>query len=99
MTGAPSTPHCGHEFTLYLRRNPDARERVAAKRAEVVEALQRLHRHAASERLGATLRIPASTLAQVLIATSEGVVLGSELDDVDLYRPMVEMYVSAIKLH
>ena len=29
----------GHEFTLYLLRNPDARERVAAKRAEVVEAL------------------------------------------------------------
>src|ERR1044072_5220361 len=29
----------GHEFTLYLLRNPDARERVAAKRAEVVEKL------------------------------------------------------------
>jgi len=29
----------GHEFTLYLLRNPDARERVAAKRSEVVEAL------------------------------------------------------------
>ncbi|QRY47274.1 helix-turn-helix transcriptional regulator [Mycolicibacterium boenickei] len=88
----------GHEFTLYLRRNPDARERVAAKRAEVVEALSAFIA-TGMERLGATLRIPASTFAQVLIATSEGVVLGSELDDVDLYRPMVEMYVSAIKLH
>ena len=29
----------GHEFTLYLLRNPDARDRVAAKRLEVVEAL------------------------------------------------------------
>ena len=29
----------GHEFTLYLLRNPEARERVAAKRLEVVEAL------------------------------------------------------------
>ncbi|WP_454787705.1 TetR/AcrR family transcriptional regulator [Mycolicibacterium lutetiense] len=87
----------GHEFTLYLRRNPDARERVAAKRAEVVEALSAFIA-TGMERLGATLRIPASTFAQVLIATSEGVVLGSELDDVDLYRPMVEMYVSAIKL-
>lgn len=87
----------GHEFTLYLRRNPDARERVAAKRAEVVEALTAFIA-AGMERLGATLRMPASTFAQVLIATSEGVVLGSELDDVDLYRPMVEMYVSAIKL-
>ena len=29
----------GHEFTLYLLRNPDERERVAANRSEVVEAL------------------------------------------------------------
>jgi hypothetical protein len=49
-------------------------------------------------RLGATLLMPASTFAQVLIATSDSVVLSSELDDVDLYRPIVEMYVSAIKL-
>src|SRR6478735_8008386 len=50
----------GHEFTLYLRRNPDARERVAAKRAEVVEALSAFIA-TGMERLGATLRIPAST--------------------------------------
>ncbi|MGV9803771.1 TetR/AcrR family transcriptional regulator [Mycobacterium sp. NPDC003449] len=87
----------GHEFTLYLRRNPEARERVATKRAEVVEALGTFIA-TGMDRLGATLRIPASTFAQVLIATSEGVVLGSELDDVDLYRPIVDMYVSAIKL-
>ncbi|MCP3812270.1 TetR/AcrR family transcriptional regulator, partial [Mycobacteriaceae bacterium Msp059] len=66
----------GHEFTLYLRRNPEARERVAAKRAEVVEALGKFIA-TGMERLGATLQIPASTFAQVLIATSEGVVLGS----------------------
>lgn len=87
----------GHEFTLYLRRNPEVRERVAAKRAEVVEALGRFIVEGI-DNLGGSLRIPAPTLAQVLIATSEGVVLGSELDDVDLYRPMVEMYLSAIKL-
>lgn len=29
----------GYEFTLYLLRNPEARARVAAKRAEVVEQL------------------------------------------------------------
>src|SRR5215208_410632 len=29
----------GHEFSLYLLRNPDVRERVAEKRSEVVEAL------------------------------------------------------------
>ncbi|MCG7606680.1 MULTISPECIES: TetR/AcrR family transcriptional regulator [Mycobacterium] len=87
----------GHEFTLYLLRNPDARERVTTKRAEVVEALGKFIA-TGMERWGATLRIPAPTFAQVLIATSDSVVLGSELDDVDLYRPIVDMYVSAIKL-
>ncbi|BBX28176.1 TetR/AcrR family transcriptional regulator [Mycolicibacterium alvei] len=87
----------GHEFTLYLRRNPDARERVSAKRAEVVEALGKFIA-TGMERWGATLSIPPKTFAQVLIATSDAVVLGSELDDVDLYRPIVDMYISAIKL-
>jgi hypothetical protein len=87
----------GHEFTLYLLRNPDARDRVAAKRSEVVEALGKFIVKGV-DGMGGTLRIPASTFAQVLIATSDSVVLGSQLDDVDLYRPIVEMYVSAIKL-
>lgn len=46
----------------------------------------------------AALLIPPLTFAQVLVATSDSVVLGSELDDVDLYRPVIEMYVSAIKM-
>lgn len=87
----------GHEFTLYLLRNPDARDRVAAKRSEVVEALGKFIVEGI-DRMGGTLRIPPLTFAQVLIATSDAVVLGSQLDDVDLYRPIVEMYVSAIKL-
>lgn len=87
----------GHEFTLYLLRNPDARDRVAAKRSEVVEALGKFIVEGI-DRMGGTLQIPALTFAQVLIATSDSVVLGSQLDDVDLYRPIVEMYVSAIKL-
>jgi AcrR family transcriptional regulator len=87
----------GHEFTLYLLRNPEARERVATKRSGVVDALAKFI-VSGIERLGGTLVIPASTFAQVLIATSDSVVLSSELDDVDLYRPIVEMYVSAIKL-
>ncbi|KHO24589.1 TetR/AcrR family transcriptional regulator [Mycolicibacterium setense] len=87
----------GHEFMLYLLRNPDARERVAAKRSEVVDALTKFIIEGIDQ-LGGTLLIPPKTFAQVLIATSDAVVLGSELDDVDLYRPIVDMYVSAIKL-
>ncbi|MCA2241943.1 MULTISPECIES: TetR/AcrR family transcriptional regulator [Mycobacterium] len=87
----------GHEFMLYLLRNPEARERVAAKRSEAVDALAKFI-VAGIDRLGGTLLIPASTFAQVLVATSDSIVLGSQLDDVDLFRPIVEMYVSVIKL-
>jgi AcrR family transcriptional regulator len=87
----------GHEFTLYLLRNPDARERVAAKRAEVVEALGKFIVEGI-DRLGATLLVTPLTFAHILVATTGSVELASQLDDVDLYRPMVEMYLSAIKL-
>lgn len=87
----------GHEFTLYLLRNPEARERVAAKRSEVVEALADFIVKGIG-RMGGSLLMPPLTFAQVLVATSDSVVLGSQLDDVDLYRPIVEMYVSAIKM-
>jgi AcrR family transcriptional regulator len=87
----------GHEFTLYLLRNPDARKRVAAKRSEVVEALGKFIVEGI-DRLGAALLIPPMTFAQVLVATTDSVMLGSQLDDVDLYRPVLEMYLSVIKL-
>lgn len=87
----------GYEFTLYLLRNPEARARVAAKRAEVVEQLAKFIVEGV-ERLGGTLLIPALTLAQVLVATSDSAVLASELDGIDLYRPVVAMYVAMIAL-
>jgi hypothetical protein len=87
----------GHEFTLYLLRNPEVRERVAQKRLEVVADLAKFIVEGV-DRLGGTLLIPPLTFAQVLVATSDAVVLGSELDDVDLYRPVIDMYMSAIKL-
>ena len=87
----------GHEFTLYLLRNPEARERVAAKRLEVVKALSTFIAEGL-DRMGGALLIPPLTFAQLLVATSDSIVLGSQLDDVDLYRPILEMYVSVIKL-
>ncbi len=95
--GAEHAALGGYEFALYLLRNPpDARERVAEKRSEVVEALAKFIVEGI-DRLGGALLIAPLTLAQVLVATSDSVVLGSELDDVDLYRPVIEMYMSAIK--
>jgi AcrR family transcriptional regulator len=87
----------GHEFTLYLLRNPDARERVAAKRSEVVAALEKFIVEGI-ERLGGALLIPPLMFAQILVATTDSVMLGSQLDDLDLYGPMLQMYMSVIKL-
>jgi hypothetical protein len=87
----------GHEFTLYQLRNPAAQERAAAKRTQAVEKLAKFI-VAGIDRLGGTLLIAPLTFAQVLVATSDSVVLGSQLDDVDLFRPIVEMYVSMIKM-
>ncbi|MBO0854587.1 MAG: TetR/AcrR family transcriptional regulator [Nocardia sp.] len=87
----------GHEFSLYLLRNPDVRERVNRRRLQVAEELGRFVEDNL-ERIGGSLRIPALTFAHVLIATCDSVVLESELDDLDLYRPVLEMYLSAIKL-
>ena len=67
------------------------------RRAEVVEQLATFIVEGV-KRLGGTLLIPALTLAQVLVATSDAAVLASELDGIDLYRPVVAMYVAMIKL-
>jgi AcrR family transcriptional regulator len=87
----------GHEFTLYLLRNPDVRERVAAKRSEVVEGLAKFIVQGV-DRLGGSLLIPALTFAHILVATTDSVEMVSQLDDVDLYRPILQMYMSVIKL-
>ncbi|MGA8545327.1 TetR/AcrR family transcriptional regulator [Mycobacterium sp.] len=87
----------GLEFSLYLLRNPEAKERVAAKRLEVLEALAKFIAEGIDQ-LGGALLIPPLTFAHVLVATTDSVVLGSQLDDVDLFRPTLQMYVSVIKL-
>ena len=87
----------GQEFALYLLRNPAARERVAQKRFQVAESLAKYIVEGV-DRLGGALLMPPLTFAQLLIATTDAVQLGSQLDDVDLYGPAVEMYMSMIKL-
>jgi AcrR family transcriptional regulator len=93
----PEHAALGQEFTLYLLRNPDARKRVAAKRTQVLEALSKFIVEGI-DHLGGALLIPPLTFAHVLVATTDSVELVSQLDDVDLYRPILEMYVSVIKL-
>ena len=86
----------GHEFTLFLVRHPEARERVAAQRLETVRWLADYITEG-SKRLGGTLTIPATTLARVILATNEGVTLHSHVDGEDLYRPFMELVISSIR--
>lgn len=86
----------GYELTLYLLRNPDARDRVAAQRLETIRALgEFISKNVA--RIGGTLTIDAETLARVVIAASDGITLDSHLDGEDLYRPYLQLVMSAIK--
>ena len=85
----------GYEFTLFLIRNPSAQERVAAQRAETIESVARSITERVEE-LGGTFVVPAMTLARIVVATSDGVVLGTYLDGVDLYQPFLEMFISGI---
>src|ERR1700709_1296434 len=62
----------GHEFTLYLLRNPDVRERVAAKRSAAVEELAKFIVEGV-DKLGGALLVPALTLAHVIVATTDAV--------------------------
>jgi AcrR family transcriptional regulator len=85
----PNRAALNYELTLYLLRNPDARERLDAQRlAEFIS------KNVA--RLGATLTIPADTLAQLILAVNDGVTLGSHLDGADLFRPYLHLIVSSI---
>lgn len=85
----------GYEFTLFLVRNPSAQARVAAQRQETVDTVAQTIVHWV-EQLGGSFRIPATTLARMVVATGDGVVLGSHLDGVDLYLPFLEMFVAVI---
>ena len=89
----------GLEFTLHLLRNPAARDRIAEQRQQVVEMVARSIEHGAAN-LEATLRIPATMLARIVLATTDGLQLAShfEPDQDDLYRPFLELFLSAVTL-
>lgn len=94
--GNPDRAALGYEFTLFLVRNPDARARVAEQRRQIADSLaEYITRHV--EKIGGRMRVPATTLARVLIATNEGVTLGSHVDGDDLSRPFLEMILANVE--
>jgi AcrR family transcriptional regulator len=94
-SGGTQQAALGYEFTLYLFRNPEARARVAPQQQQVHDELTAFI-VASLGKLGATLAMPASTFAQLLIATSDSIMLAAELNDTDLYRPVLDMYTAVI---
>ena len=84
-----------YEFTLFLLRNPDARDRVAAQRRETVRSLAEYIAKGIA-RLGGSLKIPAESLARVLLAPNDGVTLASHLDGEDLYRTFLQLVLSSV---
>lgn len=86
----------GYELTLYLLRNPDARESVAAQRRETVRALgEFISKNVA--RIGGTLTIEADTLARIVLAANDGITLDSHIDGEDLYRPYLQLVISSVQ--
>jgi AcrR family transcriptional regulator len=85
----------GYEWTLFLLRNPDARERVADKREESVQSLAEYISKVATS-LGGKLQMPAPDLARVILAANDAVSLNSLLDDAAVYRPFLQLVISQI---
>lgn len=91
----PDRAVLGSEYTLFLLRNPDARDRVAAQREETVHALADYISTGAA-RLGGHLSLPALELARVILAANDGVTLNSLLDGQAVYRPFLRMVLANI---
>ncbi|MCV7085041.1 TetR/AcrR family transcriptional regulator [Mycolicibacter hiberniae] len=96
VTGGPDSAALGHEFSLFLLRNPEARERLAGKRRQALNSLaDYIEKH--SSRLGGELTVPAHQLAKVLVATNEGITIGSYLDGEDLQTPFLQMVLASVR--
>ncbi len=85
----------GYELTLFLLRNPEARERVSGQREETVHALADYIAKGVA-RLGGELTMEAADLARVVLAANDGVTLNSLVDGRDVYRPFLRMIIANI---
>ena len=83
----------GTELSLFL--SPDAqeaRERVADERQATVNALASFIAEKA-EQLGATLAMPAESLARLVMATSDAIIVDQRIGGHDLRRAWVDLVV------
>ena len=78
------------EYELYVLRNPDARPRAAEHRQKGRELVTAFIEEVA-EREGMTLRLPARTLAAVILASADGLAYSLRVDGEDLFGPFLEV--------
>lgn len=80
----------GKEFELYVLRNPSARERAVAHRRKNRELVTAFIEEVA-ELSGMTLRLPAATLASIILAAADGLTYAARVDNEDLFAPFLEL--------
>jgi len=85
------------EFHLYAIRNPEVRERWVAQRRKNLAMIARfIAEHA--EAAGVSLKVPADTLARILLDASDGIRMAVHIDPTEgnLYEKFLEMLLPAI---
>jgi AcrR family transcriptional regulator len=80
----------GMEYQLYVLRNPAARARAAVYRRKQRELVTAFIEEVA-EQTGMTLRLPAPTLASIILATADGLNYAARVDGEDLFAPFLEL--------
>ena len=80
----------GMEHQLYVLRNPSARKRSAAHRRKQRELVTGFIEEVA-EQTGMTLRLPAPTLASIILAAADGLNYAERVDGEDLFAPFLEL--------
>ena len=80
----------GKEFELYVLRNPSARERAVAHRRKNNELVTAFIEEVAAQS-GMTLRLPAPTLASIILAAADGLTYAARIDGEDLFGPFLEL--------
>ena len=80
----------GKEYELYVLRNPAAREREVEHRRKQ-RALVASFIDEVAERSGMALRLPAPTLAAVILAAADGLTYSLRVGGEDLFAPFLEL--------
>jgi AcrR family transcriptional regulator len=85
------------EFRLYEIRNPSARERADVQRQKNRELVTRFIEDNTAA-LGLTLKLPAGTVAGILLSTSDGFAHAAQVDpnEIALYETFLELIIPAI---